>query len=109
MGVPRKTPASRRSVAEASFANSGFVARTRFGVFGQLESRYASWTLRRGFVRHARRHPLAIAGTRLNPITHRRASDDTVVSRPSLCRPTSLATTGLRCALIELAPISKQT
>jgi hypothetical protein len=29
-------------------------------------------------VRHARRHPLAIAGPRLNPITHRRASDNTV-------------------------------
>ena len=49
MGVLQKTPASRRSVAEASFANSGFVARTRFGVFGQATSRYASRTLRRGF------------------------------------------------------------
>src|SRR5215207_6044747 len=31
-------------------------------------------------VRRARRHPLAISGTRLNLITHRRASDDTLVA-----------------------------
>src|SRR5215203_2626266 len=46
---PMETPASCRSVAEASFANGGFVARTRFGVFGQAMSRYGSRTLRRGF------------------------------------------------------------
>jgi hypothetical protein len=44
-----ETPASRRSVAEASLANGGFVARTRSGVFGQPKSRYGSHTLRRGF------------------------------------------------------------
>src|SRR5215217_6935474 len=37
------------SVAEVSFANGGFVARTQFGVFGQAMSRYGSRTLRRGF------------------------------------------------------------
>jgi len=31
------------------------------------------------------------------------------LARPPLCRPTPIATTRLRCALIELAPISKQT
>jgi hypothetical protein len=46
---PTETPASCRSVAEVSFANGGFVARTRFGVFGQAMSRYGSRTLRRGF------------------------------------------------------------
>ena len=35
---PMETPASCRSVAKASFANGGFVARTRFGVFGQAMS-----------------------------------------------------------------------
>jgi hypothetical protein len=48
---PTETPASCRSVAEVSFANGGFVARTRFGVFGQAMSRYGSRTLRRGFIR----------------------------------------------------------
>jgi hypothetical protein len=48
---PTETPASCRSVAEVSFANGGFVARTRFGVFGQAMSRYGSRTLRRSFVR----------------------------------------------------------
>jgi hypothetical protein len=48
---PTETPASCRSVAGASFANSGFVARTRFGVFGQAMSRHASRTLRRGLLR----------------------------------------------------------
>ena len=42
---PTETPASSRSVAEVSFANGGFVARTRFGVFGQAMSRYGSRTL----------------------------------------------------------------
>jgi hypothetical protein len=44
---PTETPASCRSVAGVSFANSGFVARTRSGVFGQAMSRHASRTLRR--------------------------------------------------------------
>ena len=48
---PTETPASCRSVAEVSFVNGGFVARTRFGVFGQAMSRYGSRTLRRSFVR----------------------------------------------------------
>jgi hypothetical protein len=47
---PAETPASCRSVAEVSFANGGFVARTRFGVFGQAMSRYGPRTLRRGFL-----------------------------------------------------------
>ena len=47
---PRETPASCRSVAGVSFANSGFVARTRSGVFGQAMSRHASRTLRRGLL-----------------------------------------------------------
>src|SRR5829696_5300976 len=47
---PTETPASCRSVAEVSFANGGFVARTRFGVFGQAMSRYGSHALRRGFL-----------------------------------------------------------
>src|SRR5215212_5374555 len=41
---PTETPASCRSVAEVSFANGGFVAQTRFGVFGQAMSRYGSRT-----------------------------------------------------------------
>jgi hypothetical protein len=45
---PTEAPASCRSVAGVSFANSGFVARTRSGVFGQAMSRHASRTLRRG-------------------------------------------------------------
>jgi len=48
---PTETSVSCRSVAEVSFANGGFVARTRFGIFGQPKSRYESRTLLRGFVR----------------------------------------------------------